>query len=156
MNNCILIFWIAIIHIHLSIHTFHCNTKALMACHRVYSKPVKTRSLQWRQTPRCFMKLALRCKWYHVSFHISHLVCFRDINGTLPHWVTYSVGVSSGPQGRPLRGLYYTAHTPFFLLHARVSPSVVHVCWYTNGWMMKGWGACGPTQNGLLVSTWID
>ena len=40
--------------------------------------------------------MALRCKWYHIWFHVSclvhglHGVRFRD--GTLAHWITYSVG----------------------------------------------------------------
>ena len=33
VNYYTLIFWIAIIHLDLRMHTFHCNTKALMACH---------------------------------------------------------------------------------------------------------------------------
>ena len=45
-----------------------------------------------------------------------------------------------------------TSLTRFNWLCARVSPSVVHVGW----WINKGWGACGPTKNELLVSAWVE
>ena len=47
--------------------------------------------------------MALRCKWYHIWFHVSclvhglHGVRFRD--GTLAHWITYSVGGLVGMHG---------------------------------------------------------
>ena len=52
-------------------------------------------------------------KWYHVWFHVSYLV--HGLHGVwclfqgwvLAHWVTHSVGVSSGPHSRPPRGLCY-------------------------------------------------
>ena len=99
-----------------------------------------TRSLQWRHTP-CFLmvllwnKVALRCKWYHFWFHVSCLVhglhgvwcSFQGWDGTLAHWVTHSVGVSLRT---PFGGLCYPPTCSF---DCAVSPSVVHVGWYTNG-----------------------
>ena len=71
---------------------------------------------------------------------------FRD--GTLAHWVTslvprpgyeanwvtHSVGVSLRiPGWAPQKLLLSTPFTLFVWLCAQVSPSVVHVGWYTNG-----------------------
>ena len=56
------------------------------------------------------INVALRCKWYHVLFHVSYLVhslhsvclVFVSEMGQHTQWVCHS-----GPKGRPLRGLCY-------------------------------------------------
>ena len=69
-------------------------------------------------------------------------VCFRD--GTLAH----SVGVSLRT---PLRGLCYPAHSPFVLLRAQVSPSVVHEV----GTQMDKWRVKSLHNQMNMVNGWI-
>ena len=57
--------------------------------------------------------------------------CWVGRDGTLAHWVTHSVGVSPRtPWQAPERVVVFTL---LAWLRAQVSPSVVHVDWYTNG-----------------------
>ena len=90
-------------------------------------KALITPCLQWRHITHCLIaeKVALRCKWYHIWFHVSCLVhgllvfvLFQvwdvgTLGNTLTQWVCHS-----RPQGSPLlRGLCYPPHSPFCCLH---------------------------------------
>ena len=71
--------------------------------------------------------------------HVMSAVVGLGRDGTLAHWVTHSVGVTHSvrvsprtPWQAPQRVVVFTPLTLLAWLRARVSPSVVHVDWYTN------------------------
>ena len=85
-------------------------------------------------------KEALRFKWYHIWFHISCLVhCLHGVCCLFHGWDVGTLGntlsgcVTQDPRvGASEASAIHSTH-PVTWLHAQVSPSVVHVGWYTNG-----------------------